>query len=187
MTTSNETTRPSLVPPPGGPPGEPLRLELARVPGQDRLDGAWWPRSRDLSVELAQLVADFPPGHGRIVRAVCSSPDWDAPLRGVPGTTDGPEVGTLPGEESHLVLLTFSDATVLRLLVVPPGLTPDQGEEALLAAATAGNAHSAADLLAEVTNSPDLDVRDRWTYPGEAWAGASSVPPAPGRGQVPGV
>ena len=44
-------------------------------PGRDHLDGGWWPQSRDLAVELADLVDHFPQAHGRIQRAVYSPPE----------------------------------------------------------------------------------------------------------------
>src|SRR6478736_4539195 len=59
----------------------PLRLKLGSAPGQDRLDGAWWPYSRDLESEMSDLVQQFPPAHGRISRAVYSLPDWDTAPR----------------------------------------------------------------------------------------------------------
>jgi hypothetical protein len=65
-------------------------------------------------------------------------------------------------EDARLVLLTTSHRTQLRVLVIPPALTSDQGEEALLAAATHGNSHSAQDLLDTVTEHPDIDPRDHW-------------------------
>jgi hypothetical protein len=60
---------------------------------------------------------------------------------------------------------------VLHVLVVPPGFTQDQGDEALLAAATSGNAHSASDLLDEVTEYPDIDPMDHWSDDGGSWRG----------------
>ena len=46
------------------------------------------------------------------------------------------------------------------------GLSKDQGEEALLAAATRGNAETAASLLATVTEYPDIDPWDHWNDDG---------------------
>lgn len=156
-----------------GPPAPPgvLRLSLAQDPGKNSLDGAWWPRSRDLAAELADLVDHFPRRPGRIVRALFSPPDWDSPPRRIRVTDGYVDLGSLPRDESHLIHLTLADRTVLHVLVVPPGFTSDQGDEALLAAATAGNAHSAIDLLEEVTDSPATDPRDHWTDAGEAAAG----------------
>lgn len=86
------------------------------------------------------------------------------------------EVGAFPHDDDHLIHLTTSDWLVLRVLVVPPDFTDDQGDEALLAAATPGNAHSAAALLDHVTEYPDVDPRDHWSDDGESWWGPHSAP-----------
>lgn len=140
----------------------PLRLHLADQPGRDVLDGGWWPQSRDLAVELADLVDHFPEDRPRIVRVLFSPPDWDDHPRRVQVARGFVKVGSFPRDDTHLVLLNVGAATPLRLLVVPPGLSPDQGEEAMLAAASRGNAHPAAELLATVTEHPDVDPRDHW-------------------------
>lgn len=160
MTTSPDQ-RPAAVP----GDREPLRLRLADVAGRDTLDGGWWPQSRDLAVELADLVDHFPDDQPRLVRALYSPPDWDDHLRRVPTARGMLKVGCFPRDDTHLMLLTTAggDRQVLRILVVPPDLTPDQGEEALLAAASRGNAHAAAELLATVTEHPDVDPRDHWS------------------------
>jgi len=174
MSTSNVPNLPSEI---HSPSRGPLRLNMAEDSGK-RLDGAWWPQSRDLAVELADLVDHCPPRFGRIVRAVFSPPDWDPGPRRIPVGGGYVKVGSFPRDDSHLIHLTMSDRTVLYVLVVPPGFTDDQGDEALLAAATSGNAHSAADLLEEVTDSADVDPRDRWTDDGESWWEPSPVPPS---------
>ena len=72
-------------------------------------------------------------------------------------------------DDTHVVVLSTSDGTVLRMLVVPPALSVDQGEEALLAASSAAYAHSAASLLDEVDAHPQVDPRDHWTDEGGSW------------------
>jgi hypothetical protein len=175
MTTSNTPIRP---PETSTLQRGPLRLALAQEPGRNRLDGAWWPRSRDLAVELADLVDHFPPEAGRIVRALFSRPDWDSAPRHVLVAGGYMKVGSFPRDDSHLMHLTLSDRTVLHVLVVPPRFTEDQGAEALLAAAAAGNAHSAAELLTEVADGVDADPRDRWTDRGDSWWEPSAGPPS---------
>ena len=160
MSTSSKPILPSEIHPQSRGP---LRLNMAEHPGKNYLDGAWWPQSRDLAVELADLVDHFPPRFGRIVRALFSPPDWEPGPRRVPVAGGYVKVGSFPRDDSHLIHLRTSDRNVLQVLVVPPGFTDAQGDEAMLAAATSGNAHSAADLLAEVTDSPDVDPRDHWT------------------------
>lgn len=141
-----------------------VRLRLAEHPGRDVLDGGWWPRTRDLAVELADLVDHFPTDRPRIVRALVSPPDWSSTPRRIRVAGGWLKVGAFPRDDTHVVVLTTAGAgrPVLRLLVVPPELTPDQGDEALLAAASRGNAHSAADLLRTVTEHDDVDPRDHW-------------------------
>lgn len=159
MTTSN-TRRP--VAPAAAANREPLRLRMGDDPGRDGLDGGWWPQSRDLAVELADLVDGFPPEFGLIGRALVSPPDWDAAPPRVPVGDRFVTVGC-SRDDPHLVCLTTSDRTVLRVLVIPPTCTRGQGEEALLAAATRGNVHSATQLLTEVTDHPDVDPLDLWS------------------------
>lgn len=176
MTTSNGPAADTL--PPEAPRG-PLRLRISAQPGRDRLDGGWWPHSRDLTRELAELAEHFPPALGGLVRALCWPPDWDDPPRAVVLAGDGRlEIGSLRRDESHLVLLTTSRRAVLRVLVVPPDFSEDQGSEALLAAATPGNSHSAESLLETVTEHPDVDPYDHWTDDGGSWWGPDPTAPS---------
>ena len=160
MATSNHPVRSAETTP---PTRGSLRLRLAEHPGRDRLDGGWWPRTRDLALELAGLVNNFPPELGRIVRVRVSPPDWDATPRRIPVGSRSVKVDASSLGDTHVVYLTTSLRTMLSLLVVPSGFTQGQGEEALLAAATAGNTHAAPELLHEVTDHPDADPLDRWT------------------------
>ncbi|WP_344771131.1 DUF5994 family protein [Nocardioides daeguensis] len=173
------------------PGGEPVRLSMARTLGVNRLDGGWWPRSRNLAVELADLVgqlrAEQPLVRDGIVRARFSTADWDPVPRRVAVAGGWVTAEPLPADDGHLVELTTAGGTALRLLVVPPGFSAGQGAEALLAAATAGNAHAATDLLAVVAETADVDPADRWEDVGGAWWGddatAPSFRPAPGVGE----
>jgi hypothetical protein len=171
MTTSQHESTPT------GARG-PLRLRLAEHPGQDRLDGGWWPRSRDLAVELADLVDHFPAERGRIMRAVVSPPDWEPAPRRIPVRRGYVKVGSFPRDDTHVVDLSMQDHSVLRLLVVPAAMTPDQGGEALLAAATPRSDHSAAAILETVSEHPDVNPERRWTDDGETWWAPHEVAPS---------
>lgn len=174
MSTSNG---PVLVFQPTSPGRAPLRLRMAAHPGKHHLDGGWWPQSRDLAVELADLVDHFPAQSGRIVRALVSPPDWDSTPRIVPVAGRYVKVGAFPRDDSHLVHLKTSDRTMLYVLVVPPGFTPDQGDEALRAAAETGNPHTAAEVLDGVAGQPDLDPVGHWSDDGGSWRGADTAAP----------
>ena len=155
-----------------------LRLRMAEHSRGNRLDGGWWPQSRDLAVELVDLVDQFPFRFGRIVRALVSLPDWDRAPRRIPVTGGCLKVGSFPRDDTHLIHLKTSHGTVFRVLVVPPTFTDDQGDEALLAAATAGNAHSAVDLLDEVTDYLGVHPTDHWTDDSDPWWGPHAVAPS---------
>ena len=128
-------------------------------------------------MELTDLVDHFPPELGRIVRALCSRADWEPAPGGLPGAGRQVQVAFLR-DDTHLIQVTTSDGSVLHVLVVPPGFSDDQGEEALLAAATPGNAHTAEALLDTVTEHPDIDPRDHWSDGGESWWGSDAVAPS---------
>jgi len=140
----------------------PLRLRMVEHVGRDHLDGGWWPQSRDLVVELADLVEHLPAQYGRVVRAVYSPPDWDPAPRRVAVSGGYVKVGSFPRDDTHLIQLKTYDHKVLHVLVVPPGFSKGQGDEAMLAAASPGNAHPAAELLHTVTDHPDVDPADHW-------------------------
>jgi len=130
------------------------RLRLATDIGRGSLDGGWWPHTRDLAVELAELAAALGPDLGTIVRVEVSPADWD----------DLPPIARAFSDvdATHRIDLQLSPGTTLRLLVVPPSMTADQGEEALLAAATKGYEHTADSLLETVSEYPDVDPNDQW-------------------------
>ena len=129
----------------------PLRLRLTDPPGSSTLDGGWWPQSRSLLIELADLVDGFP-SDGRIVRAHFSRPDWDdAPAR-VPVRHGYVQTGSTAYDDTHVIELRTSDRRVLCLLVIPPTMTDAQGEEALHGAVTRGYAASPKALLEAVAS-----------------------------------
>jgi hypothetical protein len=149
---------------------------MAEHPGRDDPHGTWWPQSRDLAVELADLVDHFPLELGRISRALFSPPDWNPAPRKIRAAHGYVKVGSFPRDDTHLMRLTMSDRTVLRLLVVPPGLTPAQGAAAMQAADGRGHdAGDAAPLLDAESEIPNVDPGDSWNDDGGSWQG----PPPP--------
>ena len=139
----------------------PLRLKMTEQPRKHPLDGGWWPQTRDLTTELGDLVDNFPEDRGRIVRATFSPPDWDDTPRRVPIARGYVQVGFAPHDDTHVIMLKTSDREELCLLVVPPGMSPAQGDEALKAAVTAGYAPSPGALLDLVRDQiPDDRVQE---------------------------
>ena len=132
----------------------PLRLTLSTDFRHGRLDGAWWPRSRSLETELADLVEHFPAEHGRVIRAVYSRPDWLLAPPQVDANGGVIKVGSFPNGDTHMVILTLSTRN-LTLLVVPPDTTADRAADLMRLASSPTNQVSAHDLLlAAATPSP---------------------------------
>lgn len=154
----------------------PARLRIGEHLGQDELDAGWWPQSRHLAVEVADLVDHLPSDFARIVRVGVSPTDWDEHPR-VLSTAHGP-LSVFTHGEGHMIHLVTSNRTTLYILVVPPGLSADHGETALLAAATSGNSQRVASLLDAVADRPDVDPADLWSDVGGSWWAPDPQPPS---------
>jgi hypothetical protein len=79
----------------------PLRLQLNQPMGDGALDGSWWPQSRDLSLELADLVDKFPAALGEVHRVVFSRPDRDTAPHRVRVARGLIKVGSYPREDNR--------------------------------------------------------------------------------------
>ena len=121
-----------------------LRLQLSDTPRHGRVDGAWWPRSRDLQREAADLVDHFPAASGRISRLVFSRPDWDNSshdghgVRTIRAARGQVKVGSFPSDDTHLMILTMGSGQRLKLLVIPSDTPAAEGEQRLRAVAQPG-------------------------------------------------
>ncbi|WP_406334117.1 DUF5994 family protein [Streptomyces sp. NBC_00203] len=77
----------TLAPPPPPPlsSSSAVRLRLLAQPAQGhmprRIDGAWWPRSTDLTSELPQLLGGLPPAWGHVSSVLVDEAVW-APFPG---------------------------------------------------------------------------------------------------------
>ena len=199
MTTSNSPVRTPSTDTPATDTRDPvtLRVVLAAPRRNRHLDGGWWPHSRDLAVELADLVSGLPAEAGRAVRAVYSPPDWDTPPRRVPLPRGYLKVGSFPDDDSHVLDLRMLDGTTLRLLVVPPTADAQGADVALHAAAEPEGVGNAATILAAMAprvpdqesdpvaapvtddwEQPPSEPEEHWTDEGGAWWDPHPVSPS---------
>ncbi|MFJ2262654.1 DUF5994 family protein [Streptomyces sp. NPDC087844] len=106
-----------------------------------RLDGAWWPCSRDLTQELSALADTLDPLWGRVTRIAINPLHWPpVPLK-VPVSGHVVKVGRLTELDPHQILLSSYTAGRWDLLVIPPETSAPAA--ARLMAAASGSAHSA--------------------------------------------
>ncbi len=174
--TSHDTSSVPTVPE-SSPARQPLRLQLSGSPGRGTLDGGWWPRSRDLDVELADLVDRLPAVVGRVDRARYSPPDWDTHPHSVRVARGRLKTGSFPSDDTHMMVLSMSTRTQLRLLVVPPD--QPRGEQAMTIAADPSNRWPAAVILAPGTVEGEGAVgADHWTDDGGSWWRHEDGPPS---------
>ncbi|MFI9828104.1 DUF5994 family protein [Streptomyces sp. NPDC051913] len=85
------------------------------------LDGAWWPRSRDLSIELPALADVLDPLWGRITRIAVNPRNWPVIPPRIHVNGHVVQVGWFTAElDPHAILLMSFTAGSWHLLVVPP-------------------------------------------------------------------
>ncbi|MCX4529951.1 MULTISPECIES: DUF5994 family protein [unclassified Streptomyces] len=115
------------------------------------LDGAWWPRSRDLASELPALAAALDEPWGRITRVSVNPSRWPAVPHTVPMAGRMLHVGWFTEQDpDKLILLSY---TVGRwdLLVIPPETEPAAAARLMAAAAIPGSVLAAGVLMANET------------------------------------
>ncbi|WP_374775269.1 DUF5994 family protein [Streptomyces sp. NBC_01310] len=153
-----------------------------------RLDGAWWPRSRDLEAELPALAAALVEPWGRITRVTVNPTRWPVVPHKV--AVDGRTLHVGWFAEQHpdqLILLSF---TVGRwdLLVIPPETAPAAAARLMAAASIPGNALTAGALMANeaVIGRGIRDaVRREATWEGEGGACMTPFGDVMGRSALP--
>ncbi|GLV95738.1 hypothetical protein Slala04_71910 [Streptomyces lavendulae subsp. lavendulae] len=135
-----------------------LRLQTTQS-RQGLLDGAWWPRSRNVTIELPALITALTAHLGPITRVGLDTSTWqDVPPRLV-----------IDGQVVHLDADPVGDDTVLvtrghndhfALLVVPPDTTADAAREAMARAVRADNITQATQILIATTPQPEDGAAD---------------------------
>ncbi|WP_371655388.1 MULTISPECIES: DUF5994 family protein [unclassified Streptomyces] len=110
----------ALTAQPSGHP--PFRLSL-RPPGPHSglLDGAWWPRSRDLARELPALTDLLDPLWGRITRVTANPTYWPVAPRKVTVNGHVVKVGWFRAEQDpHQLMVLSYHVGRWDLLIIPP-------------------------------------------------------------------
>ncbi|MFI7041818.1 DUF5994 family protein [Microbispora rosea] len=102
--------------------GSDVRLRLTPALGlRGTVDGAWWPRSRDATLELPGFIAAVDQRLGLTTLRVGVHVDtWDHIPHRVHADGRQVKVGWFDSADPRLVTLTFAEAEPVILLVVPP-------------------------------------------------------------------
>lgn len=144
------------------PPRQTLRLKLKpKAPTAGDVDGAWWPRSWDLSIELPALLAVLAVRLGRIQRVTYNLTTWNAADRRL--NLDGHQVrlGGFHAQHPHTIDVIASNGTRLTLLVLPPATNPATAHPIMMIAARRNNIDSIDTLLTPIAaTKPGPDTSD---------------------------
>ncbi|RGD59061.1 hypothetical protein DR950_15905 [Kitasatospora xanthocidica] len=118
-----------------------------------RLDGAWWPRSRDLLLELPALAADIDGRWGRVTRITVNPAQWPVIPRRIPVAGHTVHAGWFTTEQDEHTIAVFSYSPLrLNLLVVPPETDAVDAARLMAEAADPAGTRTASDLLAAGTD-----------------------------------
>ncbi|MFJ5118714.1 DUF5994 family protein [Kitasatospora sp. NPDC088548] len=132
-----------------------VRLALAPDGARaGRLDGAWWPRSRDLLLELPSLAAEIDGRWGRITRITVNPAQWPVIPRRIPVTGHTVHAGWFTTEQDEHTIAVYSYAPRrLNLLVVPPATDAVVAARLMSEATAPANTRTASELLAAEADS----------------------------------
>ncbi|QEU83379.1 DUF5994 family protein [Streptomyces viridosporus] len=160
-------------------PSARLSLTPARtVPGQ--LNGAWWPRSRNLFRELPALVDALIGPRGQATRVTVNPARWPIIPRRVPVSGHILHVCWFTDEQHpHTLVLLSHTVGRWELLVIPPETRGAAAERLMSAAAAVGNLRTAGRLMADEEATGDVTKAQSREETWETDGGASASPPRP--------
>ncbi|WTP62487.1 DUF5994 family protein [Streptomyces phaeochromogenes] len=140
-----------------------LRMSLAPAGSAPALlDGAWWPRSRDLGAELPALTAVLDSLWGRITRVTVNPAHWPTVPRKVPVAGHVVKVGSFMAQQDpHQMLLLSYRVGRWDLLVIPPQTNPVAAAWLLAAASDPIRTSTASELMAEAAHLGTVTETDR--------------------------
>lgn len=159
-------------------PGLPARLSLTpKTTLAGRLDGAWWPRSRDLAAELPALVDALEGRWGRITRVLVNPGHWPVVPHKVAVTGHVLHAGWFTEQDPNKIILLSYTTGRCDLLVIPPETEPASAARLLTAAALPGSTLAAGSLM---SGEAATSRRIREARNGEdAWESEGGAAPAP--------
>ncbi|MEU4078182.1 hypothetical protein DEJ45_19120 [Streptomyces venezuelae] len=159
----------------------PLSARLSLTPDTPLaglLDGAWWPRSRDLTVELPPLVDGLEEHYGRITRVAVNPARWPVVPHKVVVAGHTAHVGWFTEQDPDKMILLSYTVGRCDLLVIPPGTEPAAAARLMTAAARPGSVLTAGVLMSDEAATGrrmrgTRSVEDAWETDG------GPVPPPP--------
>ena len=136
-----------------------LRLK-PKAPMSGHVDGAWWPRTDDLTTELPDLLTVLSVRLGPVDRVLYNLAEWaQMPKRLNTGGRAVRLDGYRRQPANTLEVLGLGRQKIL-LLVVPPQTDPETAHDAMMTAAAPSDTTSVSDLLAVGAREEGLKGED---------------------------
>lgn len=137
-----------LPPPATEQPRQTPRLKLKpKASATGYVDGAWWPRSRELPTELPTLLAVLATRLGRIQRVSYNLDSWDTAPRRLDIDGEQVRLGGYHAQSPHTVDVIGRNGSRLTLLVLQPATDSATAHETLMTAARRDNVDGIEHLL----------------------------------------
>ena len=115
-----------------------LRLK-PKAPSTGHVDGAWWPHSEDLPVELPDLLAVLSVRLGPIDHVTYNFADWAAAPATFPTGGDTVRLSGFYQQQNNTVEIVGANRAKLVLLVVPSRTESEHAHDIMMSAATPKN------------------------------------------------
>ncbi|MFF4365462.1 DUF5994 family protein [Streptomyces sp. NPDC001594] len=159
-------------------PGLPARLSLTpKTTLAGRLDGAWWPRSRDLAAELPALADALEERWGRITRVLVNPGHWPVVPHKVAVTGHALHVGWFTEQDPDKIILLSYTTGRCDLLVIPPDTEHTSAGRLMSAAALPGSVLTAGALMSDEATTGRRMRAARSSE--DAWENDGGAAPAP--------
>lgn len=128
---------------------QPVRVVLTpRLARVNRLNGAWWPYTRDITLELGPMLSAVAVRIGPARGVLLSRSEWaEAPLSWRPASNPRIRVSWYGTHDRDVVIVVGHSGKRIDLLLVPPAADDETAELAMEMAGCDGNQLSATDTL----------------------------------------
>lgn len=153
---------------PGCGPAVRLRLK-PKAPPSGYVDGAWWPYSKDLMIELPSLLRVLTVRLGSIDRVVYRVSEWTSSSRRMLFRDRLAHLNWSLVQPPNTISIQGAHGIHLNLLVVAPDTQASGAHTAMMAAATPGNRTTVAQLLPahDIPVCADMfEAQNRWDTEG---------------------
>jgi hypothetical protein len=128
-----------------------LQLRLTMTPKltpSNQLDGAWWPRSADLTIGLPPLIEAITKRIGRVRGILLNPAEWQVPPPDWTPAGDRPAlISWSRRHDPHAAVLISENDRRIELVVVPPQVDQATADKIVELASTEGNTLTASRAL----------------------------------------